>query len=112
MVAANHDLSSMTTPTLMSHFLKATEMSLMLPNLVKLAAIGLPIVDCERGFSTLSRVKTDLRNRLNNTTSIHLLMISVEGPPHSDFMLVIFELAKEIKKYQFKYKHYNNLLAN
>ena len=88
-VAANHDLSSMTTPTLMSHLLKATEMSMMFPNLAKLAAIGLLLpmstVDCERGFSTLFRVKTDLRNRLNNTTLNHLLMMSVEGPPHSDF---------------------------
>ena len=89
MVAANYDLSSMTAPTLMSHLLKATEMSLMFSNLAKLAVIGLLLpmstVDCERGFSTLSRVKTDLRNCLNNTTLNHLLMMSIEGPPHSDF---------------------------
>ena len=89
MVAANHDLFSMTTPTLMSHLLKATEMSLMFTNLAKLAAIGLLLpmstVDCERSFSTLSRVKADLRNHLNNTTLNHLLMMSVEGLPHSDF---------------------------
>ena len=89
----------------------------MFPNLAKLAAIGLlwpmSTMDCERGFSTLSRVKTDLRNRLNNTTLNHLLMMSIEGPPHSDFPydnLVIFGLAKEIEEYQFNYKHYNNLL--
>ena len=38
----------------------------MFPNLTKLAVIGLLLsmssVDCERGFSTLARVKTDLRN--------------------------------------------------
>ena len=38
----------------------------MFPNLTKLAAIGLLLpmssVDCERGFSTLARVKTDLNS--------------------------------------------------
>ena len=61
----------------------------MFPNLTKLAAIGLLLpmssVDCEKGFSTLSRVKTDLRNRLNNKNLNHLLMISIEGPNPSDF---------------------------
>ena len=58
----------------------------MFPNLTKLVAIGvlLPMssVDCERGFSTLARVKTDLRNRLNNMD--HLFMISIEEPSPSD----------------------------
>ena len=62
----------MTTHALMSYLLRTTATSLMFPNQTKLAAIGLLLpmstVDCERGFSTLSRVKTDLRNRLNNTT--------------------------------------------
>ena len=61
----------------------------MFPNLAKLAAIGLLLpmstADCERGFSTLSRVKTDLRNRLQNKTLNHLLMISIEGPDAADY---------------------------
>ena len=48
----------------------------MFPNLSKLAAIGLLLpmstVDCERGFSTLSRFKTDLRNCLSNRILNHL----------------------------------------
>ena len=40
----------------------------MFPNHAKLAAIGLIVpmstADCERGFSALGRIKTDLRNRL------------------------------------------------
>ena len=55
----------------------------MFPNLTKLAAIGilLPMssVDRERGFSTLARFKTDMRNRLNNKNLNHFLMISIEG---------------------------------
>ena len=65
-VASNPEFKKMSTRQLMSHLLKISELKLMFPNLTKLAAIGLllPIssVDCERGFSTLSRVKTDLRN--------------------------------------------------
>ena len=61
----------------------------MFPNLFKLAAIGLLLpmstVDCERGFSTLSRVKTDLRNRPSNRILNHLLTISMEGPLPADF---------------------------
>ena len=40
------------------------------PNLYKLAVIALVIpistADCERGFSTVKRVKTKLRNRMSN----------------------------------------------
>ena len=79
----------MTTHQLMNHLIKISELGLMFPNLTKLAAIGLLLpmssVDCERGFSTLSRVKTDLRNRLANKTLNHLLMMAIEGPSPSDF---------------------------
>ena len=61
----------------------------MFPNLSKLAAIGrlLPMstVDCERGFSTLVRVKTDRKNHLSNRILNHFLMISVEGPLPAEF---------------------------
>lgn len=59
------------------------------PNLYKLAAIALVIpvssADCERGFSTLKRVKTKLRNRLSNRILNHLLTVSIEGPRRQDF---------------------------
>ena len=88
-VAANSELKQMTTHQLMSHLIKISELGLMFTNLTKLAAIGLLLpmssVDCERGFSTLSRVKTDLRNRLANKTLNHLLMMAIEGLSPSDF---------------------------
>lgn len=61
-VASNAELKRMSAHQLMSHLLKSEELKLMFPNLAILAAIGLllPIstVDCERGFSALTRVKT------------------------------------------------------
>ena len=66
-----------------------SELKLMFPNVAKLEAIGLLLpmssVNCKRGFSTLGRVKTDLRNKLNNKYLNHLLMDSIEGPSPSDF---------------------------
>ena len=57
--------------------------------LCKLAAIGLLLpmstVDCERGFSALSRIKTDIRNRLSSKVLNHLVTISVEGLPPEEF---------------------------
>ena len=88
-VAANSRLKQLTTQEMMKHLLKTAEMKSMFPNLTSLASIGLLLpmstVDCERGFSTLSRVKTDLRNRLSNIMLNHLLMISIEGPAPSEF---------------------------
>ena len=88
-VASSVPLKTMTTHQLMSHVLKTEELCRMFPNLAKLAAIGLLLplstVDCERGFSTLSRVKTDLRNKLINKTLNHLLVISIEGPNPADY---------------------------
>ena len=61
--------------------MQTPEMMSMFPNLTKLAAVGLILpmstVDCERGFCTLSRIKTDLRNRLNNKSN-NLLLLSIE----------------------------------
>ena len=88
-VASSVPLKTMTTRQLMSHVLKTEELCRMFPILAKLAAIGLLLplstVDCERGFSTLPRVKTDLRNRLINKTLNHLLVISIEGPNPADY---------------------------
>ena len=61
----------------------------MVPNLNKLAAIGLLLpmstVDCERGFSALTRIKIDLRNWLSSKTLNNLMMIAVEGPSSDEF---------------------------
>ena len=59
------------------------------PNLSKLAKICLilPVstADCERSFSAMKRIKTDLRNRMNTTTLDALMRICIEGPPLSEF---------------------------
>eukprot|EP00057_Strongylocentrotus_purpuratus_P017029 XP_011671503.1 PREDICTED: zinc finger protein 862-like [Strongylocentrotus purpuratus] len=39
----------------------------------------------ERGFSTMRRIKTDWRCRLNARTLDHLMRISIEGPSSTDF---------------------------
>ena len=88
-IAANPELKQLKMCDLMTHVIKTPEFSTMFPNLAKLAAIELllPVttVDCERGFSTLLRVKTKLRNRLSNKILNYLLMISIEGPHPTDF---------------------------
>ena len=88
-IAGNVELKRMSVHQLMSHVVKSEELKLMFPNLAKLAAIGLLLplssVDCERGFSTLSRVKTDLRNRLSSRIFNHLLVIAIEGPSPTDY---------------------------
>ncbi|KAI8479756.1 hypothetical protein Bbelb_425040 [Branchiostoma belcheri] len=60
-----------------------------LPNMARLAAAILVVpvstADCERGFSTMKRVKTCLRNRLKAVTLNNLLMISIEGPEAEEF---------------------------
>jgi hypothetical protein len=67
---------------------------LIYPNLCKLAQICLILplstADCERAFSTMKRVKTPLRNRLNTKTLESLMRIRLEGPQLSSFN---FELA-------------------
>ena len=59
------------------------------PNLSKLAKVCLilPVstADCERSFSTMKRVKTDLRNRINTSTLDTLMRIRIEGPSLSEF---------------------------
>ena len=50
-----------------------------------LLVIPMHSADCERGFSTLGRIKTKLRSRLTNSSLNSLLMISMEGPPIQKF---------------------------
>ncbi|XP_041358418.1 zinc finger protein 862-like [Gigantopelta aegis] len=74
-----------------SLMIKLLETSLVqgYPNLSKIASVGLIIpvsrADCERGFSTLNRVKTELRGSLlaNNLNS--LLAVTMEGKTPEDF---------------------------
>ena len=69
----------------------------MFPQLTKLASIAalIPVstAECERAFSAMNRIKTDLRNRLKTPTLDCLMRISIEGPPLSDFN---FERAADI----------------
>ena len=55
----------------------------------KHALIGLLIpvstADCERGFSSLKRIKTPLRNRLSSVIANHLMFISIEGTTLEEF---------------------------
>lgn len=56
----------------------------MYPNLTSLASIAaiLPVstAECERAFSAMKRIKTDLRNRMKTSTLDCLMRISIEGP--------------------------------
>ena len=83
-VASNVELKRMSVHQLMSHLVNSEELKLMFPNLSNLATIGLLLpmstVDCERGLSALTRVKTNLHNRLSAKTLNHLLVITSEGP--------------------------------
>ena len=89
-VADNGQLKQLPLRELMTHILSTTEIQAMFPNLSKLAAIGLLLpmstLDCERGFSALSRIKTNLCNRLSSRILNDLKTITVEGPPPSEFL--------------------------
>ena len=69
-VAANRELIQLPPHELMNKVLSTAELKVMFPNLSKLAAIGifLPMstVDCERGFFALSRINTNICNRLSS----------------------------------------------
>ena len=66
----------------------------MYPELTKLATIAaiLPVstASCERAFSAMKRIKTELRNRMKTSTLDQLMRISIEGPPMDSFN---FEMA-------------------
>ena len=88
-VVANRDLKQLSTRELMTKILKTKEFMCMFPSITKLAAIGLLMpmstADCERGFSALSHIKTDLQNCLSSNTLNCLMTIAVEGPPLNEF---------------------------
>lgn len=66
-----------------------SELQDCVPQISKLAQIGLilPVstVECERGFSALKRIKTDLRSRLKEETLNNLMNISIEGCEPANF---------------------------
>ena len=61
----------------------------MYPELTKLATIAavVPVstAACERAFSAMKRIKTELRNRMKTSTLDRLMRISIEGPPIDSF---------------------------
>lgn len=66
-------------------------------------ALTMPLstAECERGFSTLARIKTNQRNWLLNTTLSHLMMISIQGPTIAD---VTSEWCDAVTRMWFKQK--------
>ena len=65
------------------------EIALLYPELAKLANIGLVIpistATCERGFSAMKHIKTELRNRLTTKVLDCLMRISIDGPDMANF---------------------------
>ena len=88
-VLSTAHLKDKSTHELMAKLTSNAQLLDMFPNLAKLAAIGLIIpmstADCERGFSALGRIKTDLRNRLSSKVLNALMTISIEGPDDNEF---------------------------
>ena len=70
----------------------STVQSTTFPSLCKLARIYKVIpphtADCERDFSRVKLIKTDIRNRMGEDTLDCLLRISVEGPPLEEYPFV------------------------
>ncbi|KAK5855574.1 hypothetical protein PBY51_007239 [Eleginops maclovinus] len=64
------------------------ELHLLYPNLSLLSAIALTIpvssVNCERDFSAMNRIKTDLRNRLQGNSLTACMKMSINGPQVKD----------------------------
>ena len=48
--------------------------------LVRAVVLPVSTADCERCFSTMSRIKTDLRNRMSTDALQKLIQIRLEGP--------------------------------
>jgi hypothetical protein len=69
--------------------LQNLQLAELFPNILALAKIALvmPVSTAavERGFSTLKRIKTRLRSRLQDATLSDLMTIRIEGPKVSEF---------------------------
>ena len=78
--------------------------SSLYPTLSKLASITLTLpistANCERGFSTMNRIKTDPKNQLETFTLDMLIRLSSEGPSlkTSDFDAAVNVWAQKIKR--------------
>ncbi|KAJ8359386.1 hypothetical protein SKAU_G00159110 [Synaphobranchus kaupii] len=64
------------------------ELHHLYPNLSQLSAIALTVpvssVNCERDFSIKNRMKTDVRNRLQQRNLTACMWIRINGPPVSE----------------------------
>ena len=73
-------LSIAKNSNVMSTLSTDSTLSSLYPSLSKIASIALSIpvstASCERGFSTMNRIKTDLRNRLTSETLDKLIRLS------------------------------------
>ena len=62
------------------------------PKVAKLISIAVMIpvstADCERGFSAMNSIKTELRNRMKAATLDRLVRIAIDGPQRKDFDFV------------------------
>ena len=58
---------------------------LILSTIDLILSIPATSVECERGFSTMRRIKTEWRNQLNRSTLNDLMRIYLEGPDIVDF---------------------------
>ena len=78
-----------TTVEVMQTLASDDTLSSLDPSFSKLSSVALilPVstADCERGFSTLKRIKTVPRNRLKTQTLDMLIRISSEGPEITKF---------------------------
>ena len=76
--------------------------SSLYPTLSKLASITLTLpistANCERGFSTMNRIKTDPRNRLKTFTLDMLIRLSSEGPSLETFDSAVNVWAQKSKR--------------
>lgn len=88
-VLSTPHLKGLSTHDLMSKLTSNSQLLDMFPNLGKLCAVALILpmstADCERGFSALNRIKTDLRNRLSCKILNALMTISIEAPERDEF---------------------------
>ena len=96
----------MNTQDVMSIVVKKENLAELFPNLALIALlIPTSTADCERGFSTLKRIKTPLRNRLSNAITVPLMFISIECPSlvNYDFnaVLVPHGLLSETDEFMF-----------
>ena len=81
--------SNLSMAQMVSAMVTDSNLKQMYPELTKLATIAavVPVstAACERAFSAIKRIKTELRNRMKTSTLDCLMRISIEGPPIESF---------------------------